>query len=81
MQTLIIDKLGVNQNYYTFTLILLIKTVLCSQFPWTKFINYGCFDMRSSIVMNSRGDVSAIQSTKPLGGLRRVRNPGNPRRT
>jgi len=30
MQTLVIDKLGFNQNYYTFTLILLIKTVLCS---------------------------------------------------
>ena len=33
MQTLIIYKLGFKQNYYTFTLILLIKIVLCSEFP------------------------------------------------
>ena len=33
MQTLIIYKLGFNQNYYTFTLILLIKIVLYSKFP------------------------------------------------
>ena len=33
MQTLIIDKLGFNQIYHTFTLILLIKIVLCSKFP------------------------------------------------
>ena len=48
MQTLIIYKLGFNQNYYTFTLILLIKIVLCSKFPSTKFINYKCFEMKSS---------------------------------
>jgi len=39
-------KLGVLQNYKTFTLILLIKIVLCSEFPPTWFINYECFDMR-----------------------------------
>ena len=33
MQTLIIYKLGFNQNYYTFTLILLIQIVMCSKFP------------------------------------------------
>ena len=33
MQTRIIYKLGFNQNYYTFTLILLIKIVMCSKFP------------------------------------------------
>jgi len=33
LQTLRIYKLGFNQNYYTFTLILLIKIVLCSIFP------------------------------------------------
>ena len=38
VQTLIIGKLGVDQNHYTFTLILLIKIVLCSRFPRTKFI-------------------------------------------
>jgi len=26
-------KLGLNQNYYTFTVILLIKIVVCSKFP------------------------------------------------
>ena len=48
MQTLIIYKLGFNENYYTFTFILLIKIVLCSKFPGTKFINYKCFDMRAN---------------------------------
>jgi len=33
MQTLIIYKHDFNQNYYTVTLILLIKIVLCSKFP------------------------------------------------
>jgi len=46
METLIIHKLGFNQNYYTFTLILRIKIFMCSKFPWTKFINYKCFVMR-----------------------------------
>jgi len=46
MQTLIIYKLGANQNYYTFTLILLIKIDMCSKFPGTKFSNYKCFEMR-----------------------------------
>jgi hypothetical protein len=41
-----IYKLGFNQNYYTFTLMLLIKIVLCSEFPWTRFINHKCFDMK-----------------------------------
>jgi len=45
-QTLIFYKLGFNQNYHTFTLMLLVKTVLCSKFPWTKFINYKCFEVR-----------------------------------
>jgi len=33
MQTLIIYKLGFNQNHYTFTFILLIRIVLCSKCP------------------------------------------------
>ena len=49
LQTLIIYKLGVNQNYYTFTLILLIKIVLCSEFPRTNFIDDKCFDMKLRI--------------------------------
>ena len=40
-------NLGFNQDYYTLTLILLIKIVLSSKFPWTKFIDYKCFDMKS----------------------------------
>ena len=47
LQTLMIYKLGFNQNYYTIALLLLIKIVLCSKFPWTKFINYKCFHMGS----------------------------------
>ena len=33
LQILIICKLGFNQNYFTFTLILLMKIVLCNDFP------------------------------------------------
>ena len=33
MQTHTIYKLGFNQNYYTFTFLLLIKIVMCSKFP------------------------------------------------
>ena len=40
MQTLIIPEPGINQNYYTFTLMLLIKFVLCSKLPATKFMNH-----------------------------------------
>ena len=48
VETLIIDKLGFNQKYCTFALILPTKIVLCSNFHWTKFINYKCFHMRSN---------------------------------
>ena len=33
MQTLMIHKLGFNQIYHTFTLMLLIKIVLCGEYP------------------------------------------------
>ena len=33
LQTLVMDKRGFNQNYYTFTLILLTQIVMCSNFP------------------------------------------------
>ena len=33
MQTLIVYRLGFNQNYYTFTLILIINIVLCGKLP------------------------------------------------
>ena len=39
METLIIYKLGFNQNYQTSVLILLINIALCSKFHRTKFIN------------------------------------------
>ena len=42
----LIHKLGFNQNYCTFALILLIKIVLCIKFHWTKFQNYKCFHMK-----------------------------------
>ena len=42
-----IHKLGFNQNYNTFALIPLMDIILCSKFPWTKFTNYKCFEMRS----------------------------------
>jgi hypothetical protein len=44
VETLIIYKLGSNQNYYTFPLTLLIRIVLCSKFP----MNHKCFHMRSA---------------------------------
>ena len=47
MRTLIFHKLGFNQNYCTFTLILLKKIFLCGKFPRTKFINYEHFEMQS----------------------------------
>ena len=53
MQTLIVFKIGINQNYYTFTLILLMHIVLCGQFPWTEFINHKCFEMKSSCSSSS----------------------------
>ena len=46
MQTLIINQIGFNRNYYTFTWRLLMKIVLCSNFPWTKFMNYKCFELK-----------------------------------
>ena len=54
LQTLIIYKLGFNQNNYSFTPILLIKIVLCREFPWIKFMNHKFFDMKSAGVL--RGD-------------------------
>ena len=48
MQTLMIYKPSFNQNYCTFTLMLQIKTVLCSKFPRTEFIPYQCFEMKSA---------------------------------
>jgi len=46
-------KLGFNQIYTTFPLILLLTIVLYSRFPATKFVNYKCFEMRSE--MNAGG--------------------------
>ena len=46
MQTLIIHKLGLNQNDHTFTLILLIKIVLFHKCPCTNSINHKCFEIR-----------------------------------
>jgi len=46
LQILVIYKLGFGQNFYTFTLILLVRIVLCSEFPWTKFADIKCFDCK-----------------------------------
>ena len=46
MQTLLIYELGFNQDSFTSTFILLRKKVKCSRFPWAKFTNCKCFDMR-----------------------------------
>jgi hypothetical protein len=46
MQTLVISELGLNQNYNTFALMLLIKFVLCGESPWTKLIDYKCCEMK-----------------------------------
>ena len=40
-------KLGFNQNYYTFTSILLTQIVMCSEFISIEFIDYECLVMRS----------------------------------
>jgi len=47
MQILVIYQLGFDEECYTFTLILLIKIFLRSEFLWTQFINLKCFEMRS----------------------------------
>ena len=59
-------KLGFNQNCYTLTLILLMKILLCSKLPWTKFVNYKCF------VMKSAGSVlpACVQTQPRWGSLR-----------
>ena len=40
-------KPGFDHNYYMFTSILLITIVTCGKFPWTKFMDYKCFEMKS----------------------------------
>ena len=45
-ETLVIYKLGFNQNYCTFALILLIKIDTCSKFHRTKFMDYKCCHMK-----------------------------------
>ena len=42
-----IYQIGFNQNYYTFSSILLLKIVVCSKFSWTKFIDDKYFDSKS----------------------------------
>ena len=48
VQTLIIHKPGFNQSYRTFTFIILITIVLGSNFPWTKFTSYKCFQVSTA---------------------------------
>ena len=71
VQTLIIYKLGFNQNYHTFDLKLLIQIVLCTKFPWTKFINYKCFDMRlpltRALARGSKDNCQEMAGTLMMG--------------
>ena len=63
MQTIIIYKLGFDQDYFTFTLILVINIVPCSEFPWTDFMNYNCFQSRSP--RDPFGDLKFRSSWQP----------------
>ena len=46
----IVYRLGPNQKYYTFALILLIRIVMLSKTYWTKCINYKYSHMKSHSV-------------------------------
>ena len=43
VETSMIYKLGLNHNYYTFTWILLIEIVMCSQINWIKVYKFQVF--------------------------------------
>ena len=58
LQTLMIYKLGFNQSYDTFTSITQIKIVLCSEFPWTEFMNDKCFHMISPIALGQDDSIA-----------------------
>ena len=47
METFIIYKLGFNQKYKNFKIMLLIKIVLWSKFSSMKMIKYECFEIKS----------------------------------
>ena len=53
LQTLIICKHCFDENHDTFTLTLLIKIVMCSTFSLTNFVDYTCFDIKSSPTASS----------------------------
>ena len=62
IESLKIHKLGFNQNYRTFTSILLIQIVLCSIFHCTKFKNHKYFQTRLRIGGQGLGcEVRSIQ--------------------
>ena len=64
MQTLLSYRRGCNRNYYMFTLMILIKIVLCSEFSWTESINHKSFEMR--IVPDAAsGDVGVARVSRP----------------
>ena len=51
LQTLKIYKLGFNQNHFTLTSMLLMKSFSCSELSWCEFINNKCCDMRFYMYM------------------------------
>ena len=63
VETLIFYKLGINQNHYTFALILPIKTVMCSKFPETKFTDYefSIWDLSLSLSQSVRAHLGNSQ--------------------
>ena len=57
MQTSIIHGLGLNQNYLTFTEILLMKIDLFSKFLRTKCVDDKIFDTRSALSRGASGRI------------------------
>ena len=77
MQTIIICKLGFNQNYNTFTLVLLTNMDVCGKFPWTKFINYEAGEVRALMKVRPCRGISS-HTTYELNGFSRVISPTEP---
>ena len=58
----IVYRLGPNQKYYTFALILLIRIVMLSKTYWTKCINYKNSHMKSHSV-NPSGSIAKPEAS------------------
>ena len=69
MQTLIIYKLGINQNYHTFTLISLRKMVQCGKFP--SLYHFFVIMIRPCLTSSGLADAAAALPGHAGGGRRR----------